>query len=201
MRNFDCPDALHALLSLFLFFEQLALAGDVAAVTFGENVFSDRLDRAAADNLSSDSALDGDVELLPRDKILETHADSVCILGGLFPVDDDGEGIDRFAVQENVQLDQVVRAVARRRVVQSAVTAADGFQPVVKVEHDFGERQIVFEDDFRLVDVFHVFEFAALFFAEFHQPADKILWREDLRLDVWFLDAFVAGCVRELGRA
>ncbi len=46
LRYFDGSDALHALLALFLLLEQLALAGDVAAVALGEDVLPHRRDRS-----------------------------------------------------------------------------------------------------------------------------------------------------------
>src|SRR6267154_5356679 len=41
LRNIHAANAFHALLALFLFFDELAFARDVAAVTFGEDVFAD----------------------------------------------------------------------------------------------------------------------------------------------------------------
>src|SRR5204863_6821864 len=43
LRNFDFPDALHALFAFFLLFQQLPLPADVAAVALGEHVFAQRL--------------------------------------------------------------------------------------------------------------------------------------------------------------
>src|SRR6266849_10595936 len=40
LGNIHLADAFHAALALFLFFEQLAFARDVAAITFGQNVFA-----------------------------------------------------------------------------------------------------------------------------------------------------------------
>src|SRR5208337_4998103 len=39
LRNVYFPNALHALFALFLLLKQLALAGDIAAIALGEDVF------------------------------------------------------------------------------------------------------------------------------------------------------------------
>src|SRR5579862_647278 len=54
LRQLDAPDALHALFAGLLLLEQLALAGDVAAVAFGEDVLAYRADGFARDDLSAD---------------------------------------------------------------------------------------------------------------------------------------------------
>ncbi len=41
LGDFDAADGLHALLALFLLFEQFAFAGNVAAVAFGGDVFAE----------------------------------------------------------------------------------------------------------------------------------------------------------------
>ena len=59
----------HALLAFLLFLQQFALAGDVAAVTFGGHVLADCLDGLAGDDFRSDGRLHCDVELLARDEL------------------------------------------------------------------------------------------------------------------------------------
>lgn len=64
LGDFDPADLPHALFALFLFFEQLAFAGDVASVALGGNVLADSLDRFAGDDLGADGRLERNVELL-----------------------------------------------------------------------------------------------------------------------------------------
>src|SRR5436190_7149616 len=66
LRDFDRADLFHALLSFLLFFEQLALAGDVAAVAFRQHVLAQRLDVLARHDVASDRGLDSHVEHLAR---------------------------------------------------------------------------------------------------------------------------------------
>src|SRR3954452_20859456 len=69
LRNLYAPDLLHALLALFLFFQQLAFARDVAAIAFGDNVFAKRLDGFARDDLVADCRLDGHFKELARNQL------------------------------------------------------------------------------------------------------------------------------------
>src|ERR1019366_95102 len=57
LRNLDLSHLLHALLALFLLFEQLALARDVAAIALGQHVLAQRLDRGARDHVAPDGGL------------------------------------------------------------------------------------------------------------------------------------------------
>src|SRR2546421_4892291 len=69
LRDFDFADALHALLALLLFFEELALARDVAAVALGEDVLAERLDGLARDDLVADGGLYRHFKKLARDEL------------------------------------------------------------------------------------------------------------------------------------
>jgi hypothetical protein len=50
LRNFHATNHLHALLSLFLLFKKLALSGNIATITFSQNIFTDRADALARDD-------------------------------------------------------------------------------------------------------------------------------------------------------
>lgn len=78
LRNLDRANLLHALLTFLLFFEKFALTGDVTAVTFRCNIFTDSLDCLAGNDFSSDCSLYGNIELLTRNKFFQflAHATS-----------------------------------------------------------------------------------------------------------------------------
>src|SRR5215208_5889255 len=67
LGHLDAPDLLHPPLALLLLLEQLALAGDVAAVALGDHVLAEGLDRLARDDLRAHGVLDRHVVLLARD--------------------------------------------------------------------------------------------------------------------------------------
>ena len=71
LGDLDAADHLHPLLALLLLLQQLALAGDVAAVALGEHVLADRADGLAGDDPGADRGLDRHLELLARDQLLE----------------------------------------------------------------------------------------------------------------------------------
>ncbi len=116
-------------------------------------------------------------------------------------MDNHREGVHRVAVQQDIQLHEVVAPVFARGVVEARIAAAYRLEAVVEVEHDFGERQVVLEDDLFFVEVFHGLEFAALFFAQRHERAHVVLGRKDLGLHVRLFDVVVAARVGELGGA
>src|SRR5439155_8913013 len=67
LRDLDGSDLLHTPLSFLLFLQQLALARDVTAVTFGDDVLAQRAHGLARDDLAVDGRLDRDLEHLPGD--------------------------------------------------------------------------------------------------------------------------------------
>lgn len=75
MGHLDTADGLHALLALFLLFQQFFLPGDVAAVAFGDDILSVGLDRLSGYDLLSYGRLDRDLELVHRDYLLELFTD------------------------------------------------------------------------------------------------------------------------------
>src|SRR4051812_31018987 len=111
LRNFDTADLLHALLALFLLLEELAFTRDVAAVTLRRDVLADRLDRFARDDAAADRCLQCDFEHLSRNQLAQLLDDRAAIFVRLVAMDDHTECVDRFAIYENVEADEVVRAV------------------------------------------------------------------------------------------
>src|SRR4051794_38120403 len=73
LRDVHAAHALHALFAFLLFLQELALAGDVAAVAFGGDVLADALDGLAGDDLAADRGLQRDLEEVAVDFLLEPH--------------------------------------------------------------------------------------------------------------------------------
>src|SRR5262249_23567931 len=63
-------------------------------------------------------------------------------------------------------------------------------QPVVKIEHDFVERQFVSQHYARRRKIFKVFLRAALVLTKLQNSADGLIVGNDHRFDDWFLDFF-----------
>ena len=66
-----------------MLFEQLALAGDVTAVAFGQDVFAKRGYGFAGDDLGADGSLDGDFKLLARDELAHFRYEEFAARGRL----------------------------------------------------------------------------------------------------------------------
>ena len=172
----------HSLLALFLLFQQLFLSADVAAVALCQHVLAHRLDGFTRDDLAADGRLNRNLEHLPRDDVFELLADGTPAPVRLVAVDDDGERVADFAVEQNIQLDQLALAVVLEFVVERGVSAAAALNLVKKVEDDFVERNVVIQLDARAL-VLHVKEDAAPILAQVHNRADAVLRREDFRVD------------------
>src|SRR5436309_2274881 len=69
LRHFDFADLLHTLLAFFLFLQELAFAGNIAAVTFRRHVFAKRADTFAGDDLRAYRGLYRHFEHVPRNKL------------------------------------------------------------------------------------------------------------------------------------
>ena len=67
-HDVDVAELLHLGFALLLFVEQLVLSRDVSAVELGGNVLAVRLNRRAGDDRSADGSLDGNLELVPRNR-------------------------------------------------------------------------------------------------------------------------------------
>ena len=74
LRNVDATELLHLRLALFLFLKQLLLTCHVAAVELRGDIFSVGLNRRSCDDRSADYALDGNLELVARNRFGELFA-------------------------------------------------------------------------------------------------------------------------------
>src|SRR5215472_10205806 len=74
LRDVDLAELAHLLLAFLLLVEKLALARDVAAIAFRSDVFPERADGLARDDLAAQGRLDRDLEEMPRDQVFELLA-------------------------------------------------------------------------------------------------------------------------------
>src|SRR5579875_2877128 len=130
LGNFDLAQALHPLLAFLLLFEQLAFAGDVAAVALGQHVLAQRAHGLARDHLAADGGLDGHLEHLPRDELLHLRRQRPAALVGSGLVDDERERVHRLAGDHDVELDQIRGPVAAEVVVERRIAAGDGLEAI-----------------------------------------------------------------------
>jgi len=132
-----------------LFFEEFAFAGDVAAVTFGDDVLAHGVDGFAGDDFGADGGLDGDLEHLAGNEFAHFGDEKFAAFVGELAVDDDGERVDGLSGDQDVELDHGRFPVVGEVVVEGCIAAGDGFEAVVKIEDDFVQRQFVVQHDAR----------------------------------------------------
>ena len=71
----DSAELAHLLLALLLLFQQLLLAGDIAAVALGQHVLAHGLDGLAGNDLAADGCLYRDLEQVARDVVPQLFDD------------------------------------------------------------------------------------------------------------------------------
>ena len=83
------PMAFMRFLPCLLLLEQLALAADVAAVTLRKHVLALGLHRLAREHAPADGGLDGNLEHLARDDLLELFGEHAAAIVGLVAMYDE----------------------------------------------------------------------------------------------------------------
>src|SRR5205807_109000 len=155
-------DAFHALFAFFLFLQQFAFGSDVAAVAFRGDVFSQRGNTLPRNNFPADGGLDRDLVKLARNHFFQLRGQHPAAALGAIAMDDGGEGVDRLAVYEQVELHQFRGAITGVLVIHRAVTAGDALNLVVEVDEDFVQRQLAMQHDAPRVERFRVVHQTAL---------------------------------------
>src|SRR5699024_6815567 len=102
LGNLHATHLFHAFLAFLLFFQNLALAADIAAIAFGQHVLAQRLDRRARDDLRADGRLDGHVELLARNQLLHATDQIAPAALGVGTMHDQAERVHAIAIDQHV---------------------------------------------------------------------------------------------------
>ncbi|SOY47098.1 hypothetical protein CBM2588_A130033 [Cupriavidus taiwanensis] len=199
LRNLDGADLLHALLARLLLFQQLLLARDIAAVALGQHVLAQRLDVFAGDDVGADRGLDRHVVHLARNDLAHLGRDFAPAILRIGSVHDHRQRIDLVAVDQDIDLDHVGRAIFLELVVHRRVAARDRLQAVEEIEHDFRHRDFVGQLHLLAV-VAHVDLRAALLRAQRDHRADIFLRHVQVDGDDRLQDGVDLARVRHLGR-
>ena len=115
-------------------------------------------------------------------------------------MDDAGEGVDRLAVHEDVELDELFGLPARRFVVEAAVAARDGFEAVVEVDQDLVHGDAGGDHHVVGVDALRVRADAALVHHQVHDVADILGGGHDVGVDERLLNVVDLGRVGQVHR-
>ena len=110
------------------------------------------------------------------------------------------KSIDRFTIQEDIQLDELRRTEAVHVIIERCVTFRNTLQLVVEVDYDFTQWDVV--ENFHTVtrDVFLLDEFTTLTQAQGHDRANVVGSSDDRCTDERFLDVVNQGDFRHTGR-
>src|SRR4029453_4348566 len=198
LRDLDLSDLFHPFLAFLLLLEQLALLRDVAAVALGGDVLAHGLDRFPGDDPAADGGLDRDLVELAGDHRPQLLGQGFAFLVGLLPVDDDGERVDRVAVEQDVELDHVRGPELQEVVVEGGIALGDGLQAIVEVDHDLAQREGELVVD-PLADVLQRLVLAPLVLGELVDLAHELGRHEDRAAHVRLLDPLDAIDRGELG--
>ena len=110
-----------------------------------------------------------------------------------------GKRIDRLGIDEDRHFHKIARPVAGNRIIETRIAFRDRLQPVVEIEHDFIERQII-GNHRPLADIVQIGLHPAPFLAEFEHRAEIIIGRQYGRADPRFLDRLDLGWIRQISR-
>src|SRR5581483_5293367 len=133
LRNLYRTDLPHPFLSLLLLFQQLTLTADVTAITFRGHVLTQCADGLAGNDLGADSGLDGDLELLTRQQLLELFTKLAAKILRTAAMDQGTEGIYLIAIEQDIHLDDIAVATADGMIIERGISAGLTLQLVVEI--------------------------------------------------------------------
>src|SRR5579885_2717189 len=166
LRDLDLAELAHLLLARLLLLQQLALAGDVAAIALRGHILSQRLDCLAGNDLAADGRLNRDLEEMLRNEFLELLDHCAPARLGALAVNELWERIDWLAIDQDRHFDEIAWPVVRELIIEARIAFRDRFEPVVKIEDDLIERQVI-GDERALACVAQIHLDAAPVLAEF----------------------------------
>ena len=107
MGDVDLADSLHAPLAFLLLFEEFAFARNIAAVTFGENVFAHGGNGFACDDAAANGGLDRNFKHLARNELAEARHEFAASFVGHITMSDHGERIHGLTANQHIQFYEV----------------------------------------------------------------------------------------------
>ena len=144
--------------------------------------------------------MNGYLKQLARDQLAELSRHLASPLVCFVAMDDNAKGVNRLAVDEHVELDEVVGSVSVELVIYACISASYGLQAVVEIEDDLRQRKFPLKSNPLGVDVLHANVRAAPFAPEVHDAPDVVRRRSDAGLHIGFFHSIYVGASRHLGR-
>src|SRR5579883_3358899 len=125
LRDLDLAELPHLLLACLLLFQELALAGHVAAIAFRGHILAQGAHGLAGNDLPADRGLNRNLEHVLRNEFLQLFDHGAAARLGPVPVDEHGERIDRLSIDEDRHFDEIARPVAGDRIIETRIALRD----------------------------------------------------------------------------
>src|SRR5690606_35638507 len=132
--------------------------------------------------------LNGHLEHLTGNQLLQPLHQLAAPMIRLVPVDDEGEGVHRLPVQHDIHLDQLGSTVSDQLVIEGSVTARPGFELVEEIVDDLRQVQLVYEIDAVGVQILHVDILPPFGLVQLHHGPHVIVRHHDGSPDIRLLD-------------
>ena len=107
LRHLHVSNLFHTLLSALLLLQQFALTADVTTIALGRHVLTYLLHCLTGDDLRPDGSLDGDVELLTGNELLQFLAHPASEGDGIILMRQRRQCIDGLSVEQDIQFRQL----------------------------------------------------------------------------------------------
>ena len=200
MWDFDRADSFHPFFTSFLFFKEFALPRNVTTITLGQDILAQGFDVCPSHDFLSDSGLNGYFKLLTRNDFLELVYNQLTTLIGKFLVNDKAESINLVAIEENIHLHQLGRAILRNFIVKASIATSRGLELVKEVKDDFSKWDLIDDIDPIIIDIVHGHKVTTLALSQLHHRSDKFLGHHNLRLDIRLFNGINLSRIRKLAR-
>ena len=143
--------------------------------------------RLAGNNLAANGCLNGHVKLLTRDELLQLLTHTTPYGVGVVDIGECGEGIDRVAVEQNLQFDQFGGLEAIDVIIERGIALGDTLEFVVKVKYHLAEGKVEGYLDAVSGEISLVLEYSTLVHAEFDYGSNEVGFGNNLGVNVGFI--------------
>jgi len=199
LGNFHRTHLAHSFFTFLLFLQKLLLSCDITTVTLGQDVLADCLDRLPGNDLAADGRLDWNLKEMSGNLPLQSLAHAAASLIGRGGMNDEGEGIHRFPIDQDIQFDQIGPLITLEFIIKGSIASGSGFQCIKEIIDDLIEGQLIFEQSAGLFHIFHGNIGAPPLLAEGHDGTHIVFGDHNLRSHHRLLHILDAGGVRQIG--
>ena len=189
----------HAFFTFFLLIKEFSFPGGIAAIAFGRHVFAHGRNGFARNDLAANGRLNRNFKEVARDKLFEAFAHLASAAFRIIAVNQHRERINGIAIDEDRHFHKVAFAQAYGLIIKTCIAFRDRFQPVIKIKHNFIERQFIFHHG-APINIGQIGLNPATILAEFQYPAQMLIRCHNRRFDPRFLNVINLHHIWHIGR-